>query len=92
MKYLHGNTCCQLYSHKDGFSDCYPKLNERGDSLRKIIDDFVHDFGVLGHLTFDGFQPQVGKIRSSSIIYIGIGLITISLHSADPMKILLKVP
>ena len=55
MKSLHGNTCCQLYSHKVGFASCYPKLNAKGGSLGETLDDFVHDFGVSDHLTFDGF-------------------------------------
>ena len=61
MKYLHGNTFCKVYSHKVGFSTCYPKVNEKGDSLGETLDDFVHDFGVPEHLTFYGFQSQVGQ-------------------------------
>ena len=59
MKYLHGKTCCQVYSHKVGFYACHPKLNARGDNIRETLDDFVHDFGVPEHLAFDGFQSQV---------------------------------
>ena len=33
----------------------------KGESLGETLDDFVHDFGALEHLTFDGFQYQVGK-------------------------------
>ena len=55
MKYLHGNTCCQVYSHKVGFCACYPKLNAKEGSLGESLDDFVHDFGVPEHVTFDGF-------------------------------------
>ena len=58
---LHASTRCQVYSHKVGFAACYPKLNAKGDSLCETLDDFVHDFGALEHLTFDGFQYQVGK-------------------------------
>ena len=61
IKSLHGNTCCQVYSQKIGFSSCSPKLNAKGDSLGETIDDLVHNFGVPGHLTFDGFQSQVGR-------------------------------
>ena len=60
MKYLHGNTCCQVYSHKVGFYACYPKLNVKGGSLGEALDDFVHDFGVPEHVTFDCFQYQFG--------------------------------
>ena len=41
---------------------CYPKANAKGDSLGETLDDFVHDFGAPEHLTFDGFQSQMGKI------------------------------
>jgi hypothetical protein len=61
MKSLHGNTCCQIFSHKIGFAACYPKPNAKGDSLGEALDDFVHDFGAPEHLTFDGHQSQVGK-------------------------------
>ena len=47
--------------HKVGFSECYPKLNTKGGSLGEIVDDYVHDFGAPEHLTFGGFQYQVGK-------------------------------
>ena len=50
MKSIHGNTCCQVYSHKVGFQACYPKLDAKGES-----------FGAPAHLTFDGHQSQVGK-------------------------------
>ena len=61
MKSIHGNTCCQVYSHKDGFQACYPKTNATGDSLGETLDDFVHDFCAPSHLTFDGHQFQVGR-------------------------------
>ena len=61
MKSLHANTCCQVYSHKVGFVAFYPKLNAKGGSLDETLDDFVHDFGAPEHLTFGGFQYQVGN-------------------------------
>ena len=60
-KSLHGNTCAQILSHKIGFSACYPMLSAKGDSVGNTLNDFVHDFGVSEHLTFDGAQVQVGK-------------------------------
>ena len=60
-KSIHGNTCCQVFSHKVGFQACYLKPNAKGESLREALDDFVHDFGAPEHLTFDGHQSQVGK-------------------------------
>ena len=60
-KSLHQNTCAQVYSHKCGFATCYPMQNTKGDSIGNSLYDFVHDFGAPEHLTFDGFQSQVGK-------------------------------
>ena len=37
-------------------------------------------------------NTKLGKIRSSTRICVYIGFITISLHRANPMKILMKVP
>ena len=61
MKYFHGNIFCQVYSHKLGFSACYPNLNVKGGSIVETLDEFVHEFGVPEHLTFYIFQSQVGK-------------------------------
>ena len=32
-----------------------------GGGIGETLDDFVHDFGVPEHLTFDGFQSKVGE-------------------------------
>ena len=61
MKSLHANNCFHVYSHKVDSAACYPKINEKGESLGETLDDFVHDFGAPEHLTSDGFQSQVGK-------------------------------
>ena len=61
IKSLHANTCFQVYSQKVGFAAYYPKLNAKGDSLRETLYYFKHDFGSPEHLTFNGFQSQVGK-------------------------------
>ena len=61
MKSLYANTCCQVYSHKAVFPAWYTKLNVKGYSLGEALDDYVHEFGSLEHLTFDGFQYQVSK-------------------------------
>ena len=60
LQWIHFMLIC-ICSHKVGFSDCYPKLNARRDSLGKTIYDFVHDFGFPENLTFAGFQSQVGQ-------------------------------
>ena len=61
MKSIHGNTCCQVDSHKVGFSACHPKPNTKRESLWETLDNFFHEFGVPEHLTFDGFKSQVGQ-------------------------------
>ena len=61
MKLLHGNTCCQVYWNKSGFSDFYPKLNMKEDILVKSIDNFIHEFGASEHLTFNRFSSKVVK-------------------------------
>ena len=63
IKSLQANTCCQVYDHKVGFAVCSPNLNARGDSLGETIEHSVHDFGAPEHITFDGFQSQVGNIN-----------------------------
>ena len=77
-------------SNKMGFEACYPKLNTKGGSLDETLDDFVHAFGAPEHLTFNGFQSQVGKNTKFSRIFANIILITMYLHRDNPMKSLQK--
>lgn len=58
---LLGNTCAQIYSHKNGFSICYPLPRANGESIGQTLNDFIHDYGAPHHLTFDGAQVQVGR-------------------------------
>ena len=60
VKSLHQNTCAQLYSHKVGFSACYPMRNATGDELGYSLQDFCNDFGVPEHLKSDGHMSQTG--------------------------------
>ena len=60
-KSIHQNTCAQIYSHKAGFSACYPQSNTKGETLGDSLNNFVHDFGAPDHLTFDGYSSQVGR-------------------------------
>ena len=60
-KSLHHNTCAQVFSHKCGFSACYPMQSTKGEAIGDSLYNFVHDFGAPEHLTFDGFQSQVGR-------------------------------
>ena len=64
MKSLQANTCCQVYYHKVVFAACYPNLNAKGDSLGETLEHSVNEFGAPEHLTFDGFQSQVGNINN----------------------------
>ena len=60
IKSLKQNQCAQVYTHKCGFSACYPVTAANGDLLGQTLRDFSHDFGVPEHLTFDGAMAQVG--------------------------------
>ena len=60
-KSLHQNTHGQIFSHKNGFSVCYPLKQANGDSIGESLLDLIHDFGVPEHLTFDGATAQEGK-------------------------------
>ena len=61
IKSLHQNTCCQVYSHKNGLAVCCPFPRATGENLGNRLLSFVHDFGSPEHLTFDGFPSQVGR-------------------------------
>ena len=60
-KSLQQNKCAQVYSHKNGFAVCYPMVQATGDTIGDSLQDFIHDFGVPEHLTFDGARAQEGK-------------------------------
>ena len=92
MKSFHRNTCFQVYSYKVGFSSCSPKINAGGGrfSDKHLITSSM-TLVFLNISPLMDFNPKLEKIRSSTRICGDIGLITISLHRANPMKILLKV-
>ena len=46
----------QVITHKCGFSAVYPINNMTGDSIGQSLIDFIHDFGIPRHLTFDGHK------------------------------------
>ena len=58
---LHSNKYAQIYSHKCGFTVCYPMRTSTAQCIGHSLKDFIHDFGIPFHLTFDGAQAQIGK-------------------------------
>ena len=58
---LHQNTCCQVFSHKNGLVVCFPFDTPSRDNIGNSFLSFIHDYGSPEHLTFDGFSSQVGK-------------------------------
>ena len=65
----------------------------RGETIsEKHLMTLYMTLVFLNILPLMDFNPKFGEIWISTIIFVGIGLITIYLHRADPIKILLKVP
>ena len=60
-KSLNQNVCAQIFSHKNGFSVCYPMTRANGDTIGDSLLDFIHDFGVPEQLKSDGAAAQEGK-------------------------------
>lgn len=60
IKSLRGNVGSQLFSHKCGFKAAYPIQRIDGDHVGNALTQFISDFGVLEHLTFDGASVQTG--------------------------------
>ena len=83
MKSPHGNTCCQIYSHKSGFADCYSQLNVKGGSLGESLDSFVHDFVAPDHLMVDGFRSQASK---NTRFFMNLHKYSINHHVSAPRQ------
>ena len=60
-KSLSGHIGSQTYSHKNGFTVAYHLHKATGDTLRYSLSSLVHEYGRLGHLTFDGILTQKGN-------------------------------
>lgn len=60
-KSLIGNTCSQLYSTKFGFHATYNMSTANGEQIGQSLNDFIHEWGVPEHLTFDGAMAQKGR-------------------------------
>ena len=91
VKSLHGNTYCKVYSHKVGSLLATPSLLQKGEVLEKHLMTLSITLVLLNISLLMVYNPMLGEMRNSRRICVGIGLITISLHRSDPMKILLKV-
>ena len=61
LKTVHQNMAAQIYSHKCGFTKPYQLTKVNGESVGNTLGDFVSDFGIPDHLTFDGAKVQVGN-------------------------------
>jgi hypothetical protein len=59
-KSLRGNVGSQVFSHKCGFKACYPLQKVDGNSVGDALTQFISDYGVPEHLTFDGASVQTG--------------------------------
>jgi hypothetical protein len=57
---LRGNVGCQIYSHKCGFKAAYPMQRVDGDNVGDTLTQFISDYGVPEHLTYDGASVQTG--------------------------------
>ena len=61
LKSVHQNVAAQVYSHKCGFTKAYQLTRVNGECVGDSLGDFVSDFGIPDHLTFDGAKVQVGN-------------------------------
>ena len=57
---IAGNIASQVYSHRCGFASTYHMHAADGDSVGYTLASFIHDWGIPGHLTFDGIPTQTG--------------------------------
>ena len=61
IKSLNQHKYAQVYTHKCGFAACYPIDRFSGDQIGYSLRDFISNFGVPEHLTFDGYSSHVGQ-------------------------------
>ena len=83
IRSLHGNSCTQIYSHKVGFSVCYPLTHANGEQVGRSLGDFVHDFGAPEHLTYDGAMVQVG---TKTLFHQNVRRYNIQTHVSAPRR------
>ena len=61
IRSINNHKYAQVYTHKCGFASCYPIHRISGDQIGYSLRDFINNFGVPEHLTFDGYSSHVGK-------------------------------
>ena len=83
IRSLNSHTCAQVYSHKCGFSVCYPMDDATGSSIGYSLSDFCNDFGIPSHLTFDGAMNQRGR---STLFMKNIRTYNIEYHISAPRR------
>ena len=69
-----------------------PNLIQKGEVLEQHLMTLSITLVLLNISHLMAYNPKLVKIWISTGICVGIGLIKMSLHRANPMKILLKVP
>ena len=75
-KSLHGHKVSQIYSHKAGFVATYDMTKDDGPTVGQTRNDFIHEWGILDTLVFDGAKVQTGQntlfmkiVREANIDY-----------------------
>ena len=61
LKSLLQNVAAQVYTTKFGFASVYPITGFDGTTIGNTLKDFISDYGVPEHLTFDGALVQTGR-------------------------------
>jgi hypothetical protein len=60
IRSLRSHVGCQLYTHKCGFKACNPIQKVDGTQVGDTLTQFINDYGVPEHPTFDGAAVQTG--------------------------------
>ena len=53
-KSIRSNIGSQIYSHKCGFNAAYHMRRANNDNVENSLNDFIRDYGIPDHLTYDG--------------------------------------
>ena len=83
IKSLNQHKYSQIYTHKCGFAISYPLDSMTGDNIGLSLQDFVHDYGIPNHLTFDGHPSQVGQ---GSLFMKNVRKYGIQYHVSSPRR------